>query len=782
MCLAPATLPDRLERSAYERFESAIMVKPAWLLAAVTRCRASLPVALVLLAAALVVGCESSSTVTSVATAPDAPKCQVSVSTPPPAAAEGGSSTFSITTQPECAWTATTSAPWISGISPASGQGNGNVAFRIAVNEGATARDGQITVNNSLVQVSQKAPCRYVLTPATMNMGVGGGGGQIAVATASECAWTASGDGEWITVAPPATGTGNGSVNFTIGNNTGSERTGSIVVAGQRATIVQSGTPSGATGCSYSISPASDNIPAAGGPGTPIDIQTQPGCAWIAVSNAPWIAITSAGNGTGNGSVAFTVGANTGAARTGTLTVAGRTFTVNQAATAGTLCIYTVAPLSQNAPASGSTGTVAVTTSAGCAWTATSSAAWITITAGAAGNGNGSVGYSVAANTGAARTGTVSIAGQTFSVAQAAAVASCTYTIAPTSQNVPAGASSGTVGVTSGASCAWTATSNASWLTVTSGAAGTGNGSVGYSVAANTGAARTGTLTIGGEAFTVTQAAGTSSCSYSITPPSQNVPDTASSGSVAVMTTSGCAWTASSNTSWLTISSGASGNGNGSVGFSVAANTGSSARSGTLTVAGQTFTVNQAAPAPSCTYSISPPSQNVSDAASSGSVTVTTTAGCAWTASSNASWLSITSGASGNGNGSVGFSVAANTGGARSGTLTIAGQTFTVNQAAPPPSCNYSISPLSQRIDLTGGVGSVNVTAPAGCAWTASSNATWIVITGGASGTGNGTVTFAVSTSTTGNRTGTLTIAGQTATVVQSQSPLSPLSFAPLRQ
>jgi all-beta uncharacterized protein/BACON domain-containing protein len=754
------------------------MVKPAWPLVAVKRHRPSVLAGLLLLAAAVVGGCESSSTVTSVTTAPDAPKCQVSVSTPALAAPEGGTSTFSVTTQPECAWTATTSATWISGISPASGQGNGNVAFRIAVNDGAAARDGEIVVNDSRVHVSQRAPCRFVLTPPTMNIGVGGGGGQIAVATASECAWTASADGEWITIAPPASGAGDGTVSFTIGNNTGSERTGGVVVGGQRATIVQSATAA-PTACSYSISPASENIPATGGPGTAIDIQTQSGCAWTAVSNAPWITITSSANGTGNGSVAFTVGVNTGASRTGTLTVAGRTFTVTQAAVAGSLCTYTIAPMSQNAPASASTGTVAVTTGASCAWSATSNAAWITITSGAAGNGNGSVGYSVAANTGAARTGTVSIAGQAFSITQAAAAVPCTYTIAPTSQNAPAGASTGTVGVTSGAACAWTATSNASWLTVTSGAAGTGNGSVGYSVAANTGAARSGSLTIGGQTFTVTQAAGATPCSYSIAPTGQNVPDTASSGSVAVTTTAGCAWTASSNASWLSITSGASGNGNGSVGFSVAANTGA-ARSGTLTVAGQTFTVNQAAPPVSCSYSISPTSQNVSDSASSGSVAVTTTAGCAWTASSNASWLSITSGASGNGNGSVGFSVAANTGAARSGTLTVAGQTFTVNQAAPALSCSYSISPSSQRIDLSGGVGSVNVTTTAGCAWSASSNATWIIITGGASGTGSGTVTFAVATSTTGDRTGTLTIAGQTATVVQSQS--APLTFAPLRQ
>jgi hypothetical protein len=70
-------------------------------------------------------------------------------------------------------------------------------------------------------------------------------------------------------------------------------------------------------------------------------------------------------------------------------------------------------------------------------------------------------------------------------------------------------------------------------------------------------------------------------------------------------------------------------------------------------------------------------------------VNVTAGTGCAWTASSNAPWLTITSGATGTGNGPVGFSAAANAGGSRTGTLTIAGQTFTVTQAA-------SIGPLNR--------------------------------------------------------------------------------------
>src|SRR4030095_15826530 len=84
-----------------------------------------------------------------------------------------------------------------------------------------------------------------------------------------------------------------------------------------------------------------------------------------------------------------------------------------------------------------------------------------------------------------------------------------------------------------------------------------------------------------------------------------------------------------------------------------------------------------------CTYSISPTSQSYAASGDRGSVHVTPKANCAWTAVSNVNWLTITSGASGSGNGTVGYSVAANTGGSqRMGTLTVAGQTFTVTQAA----------------------------------------------------------------------------------------------------
>ena len=83
-------------------------------------------------------------------------------------------------------------------------------------------------------------------------------------------------------------------------------------------------------------------------------------------------------------------------------------------------------------------------------------------------------------------------------------------------------------------------------------------------------------------------------CTYSIAPTGRDFPASGGSGSVSVKAPSGCAWQAVSNDSWITITSGSTGSGNGTVNYSVAANASASQRTGTMTIAGQTFTVTQA--------------------------------------------------------------------------------------------------------------------------------------------------------------------------------------------
>jgi all-beta uncharacterized protein len=414
---------------------------------------------------------------------------------------------------------------------------------------------------------------------------------------------------------------------------------------------------------------------------------------------------------------------------------------------------------------------VAVTATAGCAWTASSNAPWITVTAGAGGSGNGSVSYAAAVNTGAARSGTITIAGRTFTLSQAAR--ECTFDVSSTAVNVAAAGGASTVDVISPGGCAWTAAANATWLHITGGAAGTGNGTVTFAADANTtGLPRAGTLTIAGRTVTVSQAADQPpTCTFTISPTTQAA--SASTGAVVVSVTASapsCAWTASSAFSWLTVDR-ASGTGTGSVTVTWADNTATAARSGAATIAGQTLTVNQAAAAPPCTFSISPTSQNVAETGGTGSVAVTASAAtCAWTAASGAAWITIDR-AGGTGSGAVGVTVAANTGGARTGTVTIAGQTFTVTQAASPPPCTFSIAPTSVTVDAGATTGSISVTASAGtCSWTAVSNVPWLTVTSGDSGQGSGTVAYAVAANGGGDRRGTITVAGRDFTVSQKKN------------
>ncbi len=88
------------------------------------------------------------------------------------------------------------------------------------------------------------------------------------------------------------------------------------------------------------------------------------------------------------------------------------------------------------------------------------------------------------------------------------------------------------------------------------------------------------------------------------------------------------------------------------------------------------------AAAETCTYSLSPTNQSFSSNGGTDTISVTTQSGCSWTLAVTLDWVSITSGISGTGSGTVTYSVLLNdTGQPRKGTITIGNQTFTIRQA-----------------------------------------------------------------------------------------------------
>jgi hypothetical protein len=196
------------------------------------------------------------------------------------------------------------------------------------------------------------------------------------------------------------------------------------VAGGQNHAITQEGPPATPT-CAYQLESGSRSFPAAGGPGSVRVNGTPPGCAgtW-SVSGAPdWVQVGN-GSGAGSGEFSYTVSQNQGTApRSATLTVAGQRYQIAQEAPPAPpppppVCTYSIDPQSRDVDANGALGAVQVNTGPTCAWSVSGAPEWIRLST-TGGTGPNQVGYLIDRNaTGAARTGTVNIAGQTFTVRQ----------------------------------------------------------------------------------------------------------------------------------------------------------------------------------------------------------------------------------------------------------------------------------------------------------------------------------------------------------------------------
>jgi hypothetical protein len=164
----------------------------------------------------------------------------------------------------------------------------------------------------------------------------------------------------------------------------------------------------------------------------------------------------------------------------------------------------------------GGTGTMNVATTRDCTWSITAVPAWISITGDRGGQGEAAVGFTVTSNpVPVPRSGAISIGTDGLQISQAAAP--CRFSLNRGEDSIAGAGGSLTVQLATLTGCNWSATSDVPWVGISSGQSGSASGTVGLLVSANGGAARTGTVRIGGELFTVKQSAGTGSTP---TPPS----------------------------------------------------------------------------------------------------------------------------------------------------------------------------------------------------------------------------------------------------------------------
>lgn len=205
--------------------------------------------------------------------------------------------------------------------------------FTVDRNSGA-ARTTTIKIGNKIATINQAGGCDFTLSPSIFNFQAGSGKGAILVTAGDSCPWSLSDTGLWIKITSKPVG-GTGMLYFSVEPNPGAKRTGTITVGNKVATVNQAAN----SNCTFTINPGSAQVGVGGGD-VSVGVSASNFCAWTAASSSPFISVLTGAVGAGSGPVKLKVLPNPGAPRSGSVTIAGKSFLVNQIGVNGAAAMW----------------------------------------------------------------------------------------------------------------------------------------------------------------------------------------------------------------------------------------------------------------------------------------------------------------------------------------------------------------------------------------------------------------------------------------------------------
>jgi len=289
---------------------------------------------------------------------------------------------------------------------------------------------------------------------------------------------------------------------------------------------------------------------------------------------------------------------------------------------------------------------VTVDVTSNTTWTASSNQSWLSVNSGSTGNGTlmctiTSLNPTISTRSSIVTISAAGLANQTVTVTQAAGDATLSVS-ASTAGVAKSIGSTSSVTVTSNSS--WTAASNQDWLTVTSGATGTGTLTFTIKFTNPEIITRSATVTLkangaANQIVTVTQSAGDATLSVGASTAAV-LKTSGSTASISVISNS--TWTATSDQDWLTLTPETTGNGTLTI-TTTTANPFITTRFATVTIKAtgaeyKTVIVTQALG--DVAFSVLASTADI-DANANNSASINVNCNILWTATSNASWLTI---------------------------------------------------------------------------------------------------------------------------------------------
>ncbi len=375
-------------------------------------------------------------------------------------------------------------------------------------------------------------------------------------------------------------------------------------------------------------------------------------------------------------------------------------------------------------------------------------------------------------------------------------IVDCQTGLSPTSRSHGYGGGANKVTVTAGPKCRWLPVTTNDWITLTNGnypvgrvtsapvscyeAVGpspvgprvdgpefTGTVVLNYTLAANPlFTERRGYIFIGDQIYTVIQQPAV--CTFSISPTNRfHGYGSGGSGTIKVTPKASCPWTAINTNSWITITSGGSGTGTGTVNYVIGENRVTGRRSGNIVIDDRVFTVSQWGT--NCEVAVNPATREHSASPEAVTNTISTASLCPWVVENTNGWISILSPLSGNISSNLIYSVAPNFGAeTRTGVVTVNGETLIITQSA----CSLSIEPAARAHLFSASTGSICVAAGPICAWSVSTTNTWISILSASSAISTGRVDYVVEANPISvARVGVISVAGYEFLITQDPKP-----------
>jgi hypothetical protein len=259
----------------------------------------------------------------------------------------GGAFSFTLTLAPGCPWEAiaekfmtfpVTADPFITLNNPVSGLGSSSpiqISGTVAQNNSTRVPlAGSVRIGTAIFSVNQsEGSCGDpLISPTSASFDSIGGVGTFTLSLPTPCPWTAVSNAPWLSVTANPSGMGSSTISVAVGQNSFSQRTATLTLAGTAITVTQSGST-----CTATASGAPLSFSGSGGTGLASITTSSQSCTWTAYSEVPWIQLPAASaSGQGTGGAPFLIAGNPGLSpRTGSILIGDQTLTITQAAGPG---------------------------------------------------------------------------------------------------------------------------------------------------------------------------------------------------------------------------------------------------------------------------------------------------------------------------------------------------------------------------------------------------------------------------------------------------------------